>query len=264
MTLALAKSPDWHAARRLGIGGSDAGRIMAGDWHSLWMEKTGKAAPDDLSWVLPVQLGLVTEALNLAFFEHETGKTVSAQGESRTHARYPFMRCTLDGLAGDAVVQAKHVNQFAKLDEVAAKYTPQVTHEMLVCGVERSYLSVIIGTMTYEWMEIPLDDFYACALIDREREFWSYVERDVEPPNPTAIAAPVPVSEWRDVDMTGSNLWASSAVDWLACKYAVATFKASEKALKELTAADARTAYGYGIKVSRARNGALTIREGGK
>ena len=35
---------------RLGfIGGSDARRIMAGDWHTLWLEKTGQQEPADLS-----------------------------------------------------------------------------------------------------------------------------------------------------------------------------------------------------------------------
>ena len=44
--------------RHMGIGGSDATRIMRGDWHTLWLEKTEKQEPEDLSRVLPVQLGL--------------------------------------------------------------------------------------------------------------------------------------------------------------------------------------------------------------
>ena len=33
---------------RLGfIGGSDARRIMEGDWHALWLEKTGQQQPAD-------------------------------------------------------------------------------------------------------------------------------------------------------------------------------------------------------------------------
>jgi hypothetical protein len=32
--------------RRLGIGGSDAKRVMDGDWLSLWREKTGRAKPE--------------------------------------------------------------------------------------------------------------------------------------------------------------------------------------------------------------------------
>ena len=34
--------------RRKSLGGSDANRIMRGDWHTLWLEKTGSKEPEDL------------------------------------------------------------------------------------------------------------------------------------------------------------------------------------------------------------------------
>ena len=43
------------------IGGSDVSRIMSGDWHSLWEEKTRRAEPEDLSDNLAVQIGTLTE-----------------------------------------------------------------------------------------------------------------------------------------------------------------------------------------------------------
>jgi len=55
------------ADRRQFIGGSDARIIMGKDekaLHRLWREKRGEAEPPDLSNVLIVQLGLVTEDLN--------------------------------------------------------------------------------------------------------------------------------------------------------------------------------------------------------
>ena len=51
------------------IGGSDMRRIMEGDWISLWEEKTGRKKPDDLSDVLPVQLGTFTEQFNINWFQ---------------------------------------------------------------------------------------------------------------------------------------------------------------------------------------------------
>ena len=54
---------------RLGfIGGSDANRIMRGDWYSLWLEKTGQAQPEDLSDKFNVQLGVASEDFNLQWF----------------------------------------------------------------------------------------------------------------------------------------------------------------------------------------------------
>ena len=55
--------------RTLGIGGSDAKRIIEGDWHTLWLEKTKRVEPVDLSDVLPVQMGITTEKLNIDWLE---------------------------------------------------------------------------------------------------------------------------------------------------------------------------------------------------
>ena len=47
--------------RRKGLGGSDAAKIVAGDWHALWLDKTGRVEPEDLSAVWPVQLGVASQ-----------------------------------------------------------------------------------------------------------------------------------------------------------------------------------------------------------
>lgn len=90
----------WHAARRLGIGGSDATIIMSGDEEKilrLWREKRGEVEPEDLSRVLPVQMGVFTEPFNALWFEQETGKRVTSRGDTRVSADHPWMRCNLDG-----------------------------------------------------------------------------------------------------------------------------------------------------------------------
>ena len=59
--------------------------------------------------------------------------------------------------------------------------------------------------------------------------------------------------------MSGSNAWASAAHDWAENNAAVKVFKQAEKTLKELTEDDVKLAHGHGVKVSRAKNGALRI-----
>ena len=56
------------------IGGSEARIIMGQDKAliHLWQEKRGEVGPDDLSTNLIVQLGLVTEDLNRAWYKHNT------------------------------------------------------------------------------------------------------------------------------------------------------------------------------------------------
>ncbi len=60
--------------RRHFIGGSDARIIMGQDEKALirlWMEKRGEVGPEDLSANLIVQLGVVTDDLNRAWYERD-------------------------------------------------------------------------------------------------------------------------------------------------------------------------------------------------
>ena len=47
------------------IGGSDQKGFENGDWHDLWLIKTGRKEPDDLSNVFRVNLGSETELFNM-------------------------------------------------------------------------------------------------------------------------------------------------------------------------------------------------------
>ena len=62
--------------RPTGIGGTDAVRLANGEWKDLWLEKTGKIEREDLSGVLPVQLGVFTEEFNRRWYQEITGERV--------------------------------------------------------------------------------------------------------------------------------------------------------------------------------------------
>lgn len=268
MRLRLGLTNEQKAARRLGLGGSDAAVIMGGDPAALiamWEEKLGLRESEDLSRVLPVQMGSFTEPLNLYWYELTTERLVTNEGEARQAAAHPFMRCTLDGLtttsAGHpAVFQAKHVNAYSKIDEVAQKYMPQVHHEMHVCGLRHAVLSVFIGTMVYEAVEIDCDEFYLAQLIDREREFWRCVETGEPPAAMPEVAPPVPPAKWREVDMTSNNAWTNSACDWVMHRDGAKIFETATKELKAMVEPDVGRAFGVGIEITRAKNGALTVK----
>jgi predicted phage-related endonuclease len=252
------------AARRGWIGGSDAGRIISGRWLELWEEKTGRREPEDLSGVLAVQLGLHTEALNLAWFERETGLEVFGQGEEHAHPYYHFMHCTLDGLVrrpGLAVVQAKWVNPFSKIEEIEQRYMAQVHHEMLVCGCALAFLSVITGKPEYHCIEIERDAEYAAILLQYEEDFWSFVESDAAPPGREPIAAPVKPTVYRSVDMTASNSWSEHATKWLKTIDASRDCDKAAKELRALVEPDVRIATGHGVRIARSKDGKLMIKE---
>lgn len=259
------KDASWHAERLKGIGGSDANILMSGDEaaiHRLWLEKRGEREPEDLTWVLPVQIGIVTEALNIAWLAHAAGLDITADGQSRAGGQADFMRCNPDGLTADAVIECKHVGQFQEMEKITQKYMPQLHHNMIVTARTKSILSVFRGTTEHHWFEVDLDEFYAAELMEREREFWACVESGKPPGAMPAIAPPVPPEKWRKVDMTGHNEFAAFAADWLASKTAAKVFDAAAKGIKSLMEPDMGEAYGHGVVCKRARNGNLTIREG--
>jgi predicted phage-related endonuclease len=267
MNAPYAKPKEWHDARKLGIGGSDANIILSGDPQRvlfLWEEKLGRREPEDLTWVLPVQMGSATEELNAAFYSHATGRAIGDRNVMKSRADRAYMRCELDGLtlteAGEpAIFEAKHVNAFATIEEVVQRYMPQLHHNMHVANVRHAVLSVFLGTLKHEIFEVAMDDFYLAALLDAEEDFWRCVETETPPEGAEAPAAPVAFEKLREVDMTGSNEWASSALDWLKNKDAAKTFDKSAKALKELVKPDVGKATGHGIIIKRSKSNSLTI-----
>lgn len=257
-------SPEALLERRKGIGGSDAIRIMSGDWYALWCEKTGRKEAEDLSGVWAVQLGIVTETLNLDWYERTRGVKLVNRGKVCVSDDYPFLRCTLDGFDPTipAVIQCKHVNAFSKKEDVLEKYTPQVTHEMICTNTADGFLSVIIGAAEPVLLEVEYDDFYASEYIDRCREFWSYVQADKEPPGaPPTVPPPIPRERMRKVDMTGRNEWSSLAADFLENRLAAKRFDAAKDGLKKLVEPDVCEATGHGVIITRSKAGALTVKE---
>ncbi len=266
-SLKLGLSLEQIAKRRHSIGGSDANVLMNGDppsINALWEQKTGRAAGDDLSRVLPVQLGSWTEEFNRYWFELMTGRLVYNEGDERSHADHAWMTCTLDGATtterGEpAIFEAKHVGGFQKIEDVVQKYMPQLHHNMAVCGVGHAVLSVLIGNTGYEPYEVAADWMYTAQILDREREFWACVTENRPPHDLPNIAPPVTAGKLRTISMEGNNAWAMQAADWLANRDAATKFETAKKELGALVERDVGLATGHGIQAKRAKNGALTI-----
>ena len=256
------KDQAWHDARLSYIGGSDAKRIMDGDWLRLWEEKTGKTPPDDLSGVLPVQLGSFTEPFNLDWFSRHTGIPLRFDlCQHVKHPDHPFIGANIDARTDGAIVEAKHVNAFSKAEEVIGRYYPQIQHYLAVTGEQKAYLSVIFGTQAWEFFTVERDNDYIERLIARECEFWRHVEANKQPHDPAPEVVKINLDDMREVDMAGNNAWAANAGDWKEHRDAAKKHEKATKELKALVEADVKLASGHGVKVTRAKNGSLTVRE---
>jgi predicted phage-related endonuclease len=248
--------------RTRGIGGSDASRIMSGNWLELWEEKTGRREAEDLSGVLQVQIGIITEELNCRWFERETGHEVSRKGCTDLKSdQHDFLVGNIDGWVLDGVIECKHVSAFAKDEQIVDRYYPQLQHYLELTNSPRGFLSVIYGNHRWEFYQVERDQIYLDELITREIRFWWHIQQDIPPKSGESHPIRIAFDQLRTIDMTGNNHWATLASDWTDNRAAAAHFADAAKGLKSLVPDDVKLASGHGIKISRARNGALTVRE---
>ena len=228
----------------------------------LWREKRGEEAPPDLSNVLVVQLGLVTEDLNRRWYELNSGRRVSDVQRHMMHRAIPWMAATLDGLVKEtgAVFEAKFMLPWSFSEEAAAeKHMAQLQHNMLVAGTRKSVLSIITGGGNWIELTIEADPIYQTVLIAAEKAFWRAVKTgetpalfDCEPPKPRIEAV-------RIVDMNTSNSWAKFASLFCETRLAHADHERAKSELRALMPEDAKEARGHGIRAKRSKSGAISF-----
>ena len=260
----LKNSNDQHIRRHF-IGGSDARIIMGTDdkaLQRLWKEKRGEAESADLSDVLIVQLGVVTEDLNRRWYERQAARTIVDIQRRAVHCSIPYMAATLDGVVKEtgAVFEAKFMLPWSFSEEAAAeKHMAQLQHNMLVVGAKTSVLSIINGGGKWVELSIEADPVYQTVLIAVEKAFWRAVQTgeppalfDCEPPKPRIEAV-------RVVDMNASNSWSEFAALYLSTRAAHLDHERAKTELKVLMPEDAKEAMGHGIRAKRSKSGAVSF-----
>jgi putative phage-type endonuclease len=255
-------TPEELEIRKSYANASEAGIITGTDAErqiNLYLEKIGHKEPDDLTWVQPVQFGVLTEPFNIALTGHKLGKEVTALQQAVISDEYPWMRATLDGMVDGHVLECKCVSAFAKPEEQQQKYYPQVQQQMLLTGAKKAYLSIFFGTLKHEIIEVEADAIFQSQLADVTRRFMECVKNRVPPASIDSVH--VPIAAINRVDMSGSNEWGNHAAIYTANYGYAKQYDLAVKELKALTPADAFEAYGAGVRVTRSKTGSLTIRK---
>ena len=256
--------------RSLGLGGTDAMRIMAGDWATLYAEKIGEAAPVDLSNVFKVQLGLLTEAFHAEWFSRQTGMTVQEGGPTLIHDEHPWMLANLDGWLPEehCFIEFKHTRNGASAWDKARYYMPQLQHYMAVTAAERCYFSIIPGNDEPRHVVVARDDAYIAGLIKMESSFWWHVTERIRPDiAPTGEigrivkeAESIKVDGLRIADMSAVNMWSDAASRFVSYQSAAREFEVAKDDLKSIIAPDVGEAYGHGVVAKRDKRGRITIK----
>jgi predicted phage-related endonuclease len=251
--------------RRSFIGGSDARIIMGSDEAALirlWQEKRGEVGPEDLSGNLIVQLGTVTEDLNRAWYERNSGLRITDVQRHVKHSAIPWMAATLDGIVEGtgAVFEAKFMLPWSFSEEAAAeKYMAQLQHNMWVTHLRSAVLSIITGGGKWVEITVPMDPLYLSILVSAEKKFWRCVQSG-EVPHLINAEAPRPrIEAIRIVDMSSSNSWAEFAVLFRSTRGAFLDHERAKTELKGLVPEDAKEAIGHGVRAKRSKAGAVSF-----
>jgi putative phage-type endonuclease len=168
-------------------------------WRSpldVWLEKTGRKEPVDLSDKPTVEWGLLLEDAIAKKFKacHPELRIEKPKGIFISEER-PFMVANPDRLIrdstklnGEGVLEIKTTQRKdgwldAEGNEtVPVHFLAQVQHYMAVLGVGFAYFAVLVSGHEYFERYVERDDDDIAALVAGEKDFWdNYVVKDVMP-----------------------------------------------------------------------------------
>lgn len=183
----------WLAARRTGIGASDAAAVLGlSPWQSqftIWLDKTGQALDDVQTDAM--EWGLRLEPVVVEKFEDETGlATHKADPFPVRHREHSWMLCSPDRLIGDD--EGLEVKTGSPWDDgwdgvdqglVPDHVVIQMQHSMAVTGRRRWHGAVLIGGRGYHQWTVDRDEQFIADLIVAEGRWWdTYVVGNQPPP----------------------------------------------------------------------------------
>ena len=190
---------EWLNVRKQGIGSSDAAAAVGLNPYQsqleLWMIKTGrdgnlpKIDPNDEN--SPMYWGTILEPIVAVHYTKRTGNKVRRINAVLQHPDpdKSWMLANIDysvvGCDEVQILECKTAGEFGSRlwrDGVPEYIQCQVQHQMAVTGKTVVDVCVLICGQEIRVYRIERDDELIDRLIELERKFWHYVERDIEPP----------------------------------------------------------------------------------
>lgn len=190
---------EWLSVRKHGIGSSDAAAAVGLNPYQsqleLWLEKTGRDAllpkSDPHDEDSPTYWGNILEPIVATHYTQRTGHRVRRINAVLQHPdpSLSWMLANIDreviGASDVQILECKTagINGARLWKEGVPVYVQlQVMHQLAVTGKQAADVAVLLGGQHLEIHRIERDDELIAQLIELERDFWSYVQRDTPPP----------------------------------------------------------------------------------
>jgi predicted phage-related endonuclease len=201
------------------------------------------------------------EPLALDHHEEKTGLALIRRGEVVVHPIRDYVACTLDSYRAEdsCVIDCKAWSVWQKIDYICSFLAPQMIVQKACVGARAAALLIVHGGAEPVEYPISWEPEYEAQVWERVEWFWNCI-KSLTPPVALPTIDP-PVIAVKTYDMKTSNAWAEQAAIWLRDRGAAKSFDAAAAELKTLMPPAAKLAFGHGIEISKAKNGAKTITE---
>ncbi|WP_225981940.1 MULTISPECIES: YqaJ viral recombinase family nuclease [Acidithiobacillus] len=180
---------EWLQWRNRGIGSSDAPVAVGASRYKspleLWLEKTGRKEPEDLSSKDAVFWGTTLEPIVAQVYAERTGSKVRRVNAVLQHPERPYLLANLDRIVegcGILEIKTAGLRSQGQWDEgVPLAYQIQVLHQLAVTGKSWADVAVLIGGQEFRIYRIERDEARITQLLELEKVFWQHVERQTPP-----------------------------------------------------------------------------------
>lgn len=228
-------SPEWHAARRNGLGGSSIGTVLGlspfDSRFALWHRMAGNIAEIDEAPEMEWGKRLEPPILGKYRDVHPDLDYDIVNGTFR-HADRPWQIANPDLLAADRVIDAK-LSLFGDgwgepgTDQVPPHIRCQVLWYMDVLGLDRADLAVLVGGFDYREYTVEYDPAEAQELRDAAVEFLDSIALGHRPDIDAHSATYQAIKEMHpDIDPTEVEIGNATARAFITAKHAEKEAKA--------------------------------------
>ena len=185
---------EWLEERKKGIGASDVGAILGispfETPYSLWLKKTGQAAPEPENEAM--LMGHLLEDAVAKRWEIETGQKVikaSAADIIYVNPDHEYMRVTPDRIVKGRkkLLECKTTSMPVDPDNLPPHWVAQVLYQEYVTGIHDGDIAWLESGRKFGYANIPYDEEFVNLILERVDEFFLDNILGMKEPDPVNV-----------------------------------------------------------------------------